>query len=712
VATVPSPAHSILVVDDEAVIAMFLERSLVRMGYRVSTAATAEEAFRKIVQAPPDVVLMDIQLGGGVDGIDAAMKIHAEFDLPVIYLSAYTYEATLLRARATNAAGFLVKPFREAELRTTLELAYEKHQADQLRRNRDGWFSSLLKSMGEGVIAFDQAGTVTYVNPAASRMTGVDPRAAVGKRVDSVFQVRLNGKDGVVPDHPWERVRDGRTVQLPAGTWIEGLDGVSTPIRDSISPLFDEQERQCGGVMVFFDTSAEIAAQAQLAHQALHDTLTGLPNRRTFLDRLNHRWQSRRRYGGAFAVLFLDVDRFKFINDSLGHLAGDQCLLQISERLKSVLRESDTLARFGGDEFTILLEQVHHSEDAILVAQRIQEALSTPVWIGQQEIACMASIGIAVSQAQHERVEDILSEADAAMYQAKTGPLPRIALFDEAMRLTSRLKIALEFDLRKAVKEEQLTVSYQPIVNLRTGNVAAFEALVRWRHPHRGILLPRQFLAIAAEARILGEINRYVWREAISEVKRWREMGGFARNLRVAVNLTDADLYQDTLPQEILALLDCAGLPPAALAVEVTEEIVVAGENRARTILERIRALGIEVHLDDFGTGYSSLSYLTRLALSSIKVDRSFVQRACHSSADVAVIRAIISLAHELSMSVVAEGVETEEQYAQMSSLGCDFAQGYYLLPPLNRLEAENLIRRTISTCHDSSSIGPQLTPQ
>ena len=432
------------------------------------------------------------------------------------------------------------------------------------------------------------------------------------------------------------------------------------------------------------DVTERKALEEQLQHRALHDQLTGLPNRQLFMDRLGHALErTQRRRGTKAAVLFMDLDDFKVVNDSLGHRVGDVLLVVVAERLGRCLRSEDTLARFGGDEFVILLEDVENPEDALRVAERITEELRRPFTLEGRELFVAASIVIALGDARAKAPEDLLRDADTAMYRAKEeGSGYRV--FDAAMYERAMDHLELETDLRSALEREEFVVHYQPIINLQTGGSWGLEALVRWEHPRRGPLNPSQFMPIAEQSGLVIPLGERVLREACRRTKEWQVAYPHAPPLTVSVNLSARQLEKLDLADAVEGVLQETQLEANCLCLDVTEGVYVhALEGNMAATLDRLRAMGVKISIDDFGMGYSSLSYLKRLPADALKIDKSFVKGLGEGVEDTAIVRMVIELAHTLGMEVIAEGVEDRGQAALLEEMGCDFVQGYHFSKPL-----------------------------
>ncbi|MCI0412464.1 EAL domain-containing protein [bacterium] len=430
--------------------------------------------------------------------------------------------------------------------------------------------------------------------------------------------------------------------------------------------------------------------EERLMHEAIHDVLTGLPNRALFTDLLARSLgRSKRRDDYLFAVLFLDIDRFKMINDSLGHMVGDQLLIAIARRLEACLRPGDTVARLGGDEFTILLEDIHDVKDATTVADRIHQDLAQPFTISGQEVFTSASIGIALSATGYDRPEDLLRDADTAMYRAKAAGKSTHEIFDQGMHSRAVAQLQMETSLRRALERQEFRLFYQPTVSLKTGRLTGFEALIRWQHPDRGLVYPNEFIAHVEETGLIVQIGRWVLEEACKQLQVWQKQ--FQSDLTISVNLSSKQFAQVDLVQDISLILEQTELKPNTLMLEITESTIMERPESITYTLEKLRALQVQLHIDDFGTGYSSLSYLHRFPINALKIDHSFVTRMGFDE-NLEIVRTIMNLARNLGMDVIAEGVENKEQVAQLKALQCDYAQGFFFSRPIERHVAQLLI--------------------
>jgi diguanylate cyclase (GGDEF)-like protein len=424
-------------------------------------------------------------------------------------------------------------------------------------------------------------------------------------------------------------------------------------------------------------------AEVQLAHQALHDPLTGLPNRTLFLDRLQLALARGQRRPSGVAVLFLDLDRFKVINDSLGHDTGDRLLVDVAARLQAVLRPGDSVARFGGDEFTILCDEIDGERDAVTIAERVGEAVAAPFVLDDTEVFLTASVGIAMASGHDARPEGLIRDADAAMYRAKERGKSRYELFDGVMRKRAVERLHTENALHRAIERGELRVHYQPMVELATGLVAGVEALVRWQHPERGLIVPAGFIPLAEETGQIVELGEWVLREACTQHRRWMREHGDGGPLRLSVNLSARQLAQPDLAANVASVLEDTAMEAAQLCLEITESVVVQDTEPAIEALNALRAQGVLIGIDDFGTGYASLTLLKRIPADLLKVDRSFVAGLGTDPQDTPIVLSVVRLAEALGLAAVAEGVETPEQLAELQAVECRYAQGFLFARPM-----------------------------
>jgi diguanylate cyclase (GGDEF)-like protein/PAS domain S-box-containing protein len=678
----------ILVVEDESIVALDIQERLQSLGYDVPlTVATGEKAVEQTGELHPDLVLMDIQLQGHMDGVEAAGHIRQQFNIPVIFLTANADHPTVQRAKVTEPFGYVIKPFEERELHTTIEVALYKHRAEQRLKESEERYRMLVELSPEAIVVQSEE-RIVYANPAATELFGAASHETL---------VGLSVADFVHPQHRENfraRARHSRESQqsdLKAERFVR-MDGQVRDVEVVMASV--TYDGQPATQILTRDITERRRAEEQLLHDAFHDTLTGLPNRALFVDHLklaaNH---SRRRQGYLFAVLFIDLDRFKVINDSLGHMVGDQFLVAIARRLESCLRDGDTIARLGGDEFTILLDGIKDYGDARRVAERVQEVLDQPFTLAGRDLFVTASVGIKYAGGGDEQPEDLLRDADTAMYCAKALGKAQYQVFDARMHTRAMTLLQIESDLRRAIERQEFYVNYQPIVMLKSGRICGFEALVRWRHPERGLISPSEFIPVAEDAGLVIPIDRWVLKQACLQMRKWQTAFPITRQMKMSVNLSCKQFMQSTIVEQVMETLRETGLAPTSLKLEITESVMMERGDYAMSALEQLSRAGIELSLDDFGTGYSSLSYIHRFPVTTLKIDQSFIKRM-GGQQNGEIVRAVVALARNLGMEVVAEGIETMMQLDQLKALGCEQGQGYYFSRPLEAASATELIQQ------------------
>jgi diguanylate cyclase (GGDEF)-like protein/PAS domain S-box-containing protein len=554
---------------------------------------------------------------------------------------------------------------------------------------------SILDSMGDAVIVADENKNFLVFNPAAERMFG---RQTADLSLDQWSrQLEIYLPDRVTPyeihNFPLKRSIQGEDVndvemfirhtKAPDGIWIT-VTG---------RPLKDKSGNLKGGVIVCRDITGRKQVEEQLLHDAFHDGLTGLANRPLFMERLQRAIAlGKRRKDYLFSVLFLDLDRFKVINDSLGHTVGDQLLVAISRRLEACLRPGDIIARLGGDEFAILLENLQDGRGAIKIAERLQKALVHPFDLDGTEVFASVSIGIANNTIHYDHPQDLLRDADTAMYHAKFLGKSRYQIFDTSMHTRAVALLQLETDLRRAIERQEFRLHYQPIVSLRTHKIVGFEALIRWHHPERGLISPIEFIPIAEETGLIIPIDLWVLREACHQMRRWQIQIPQAAAFSISVNISGKQFSQADLIGQVKNILQETGLDARQIKLEITESVLVANAEAAIDMLQQLQALGIQLSMDDFGTGYSSLSYLHHFPIDTLKIDRSFTKSIGTNPKKLGIIKTVVALAQNLGMDVVAEGVETIEQVSQLKALRCESAQGFFFSKAVDSKTAQTLI--------------------
>jgi diguanylate cyclase (GGDEF)-like protein/PAS domain S-box-containing protein len=562
---------------------------------------------------------------------------------------------------------------------------------EEALRESERRFREMLDTIELLAVLIDVVGTITYCNPYVLRVTGYRKNDIIGRNFFEIFLPAE--RRGQLSRAFLENIGRG-IIAAHDEMEIVTNSGERRVILWNNTILRGPESSIVGAAAIGSDVTERRHAESQLLHNAFHDALTGLPNRALFFDRVAHALSHLKRPGKqTFAVLLLDIDDFKNVNDSLGHHAGDQLLIGIGERLGKSVRASDTVSRFGGDEFTILLEAVTGPADIAHAVSRIHQEISLPFLIDGHEIFVTASIGVTFASTEYEKPEQIVRDADTAMYRAKAQGRGRAEIFDAEMRAEAVARLQLETDLRRGIDRKELWLMYQPIVNLDSGTVVGFEALVRWRHPTRGLVPPLSFIPLAEETGLIVPIGEFVLREACKQAARWREHPGGAK-MHVSVNISSRQLSTGDLVSTVRHALKDAKLDPKALHLELTESVIIQNAESTYGVIEQVRALGCSIAVDDFGTGYSSLSYLHRFSVDQLKIDSSFVQSAGDQRKSAEIIRSIVNLGRTLDIEVVAEGIETLQQADHLRELHCALGQGYLFSRPVDPDAAMAIVAR------------------
>ncbi|CAD6876309.1 GGDEF domain-containing response regulator [Methylomonas fluvii] len=805
-------ASRIMIVEDEGIIAMDIRRQLEGFGYEVvATAFSGGQAITLANEYKPDLVMMDIVLKGEMDGISAAHAITESLHIPVIFLTAYSDPATLLRAKATGAYGYLIKPFRPDELHASIEVALYKYQLERKLKESEQWFGKTLHCISDAVIATDAEGFIRFMNPVAETITEHSLEQAKGKRVSELMTLIAESSRSVI-ENPVLSTLQSRTVTgIDCPTLFVSQSGVEIPVDDGAAPILDDDGTLLGAVMVFrditarrqmehllreseerFHSSFELAAigmalialdgsflqvnnalceilgytrdellgsnlrmfthadhhddvinhylrqlvtdllptfqievecfhkvvgktiwtmmsaslvrtaggdpqyfivqiqnisnrkyaEQQLIYLANHDPLTGLLNRDQFHNRLTQALSTGQRHNRKLAVMYLDLDRFKLINDTLGHRLGDLLLQAVSDRLRASVRSNDILARLGGDEFIVLLSDINQIDDVARIAQKTLDILTQPFTLEGNDLVVTASIGISIHPDDGKDSHSLLMNADTAMYLAKDRGKNNFQFYTLEMTEKSIERMKVERGLRHALAHDELRLHYQPQVCTDSGVVVSAEALVRWQHPEWGLVYPDRFITVAEETGLIVPIGAWVLREACLQAKTWIENDGPFGG--VAVNVSARQFLDTNLFQTVKRTLAETGLNPSALELEITESAIMQDPENTLQVLHQFQGLGVRLSIDDFGTGYSSLTYLRRFPIQSVKIDRSFVIDLPGDEGSKTLVRAITALAHELKLSVIVEGVETKDQLSFLTEQKCDSLQGYMFSRPVS----------------------------
>lgn len=664
--------------------------------YAVECVRTLSEGIERLNKTGIDAVLLDLDLpdSQGIETLDKLLL--AVPGVPVLIISDSDDEDLARQAVKRGAQDYLLKghldgysltqALRAIIARRTLEeaLFVERERAQVT-----------LDSIGDAVLSTDVAGNVTYLNLVAETMTGWGRQEATGRRLTEVFRI-IDGETRDTSRNPMEQaLQENKTVGLTVNCILIRRDGREFAIADSAAPIHDREGKVTGAVIVFRDVSEVRAMALQMSHSAQHDVLTNLPNRMLLNDRLTHAIAIARRKGTQLAVLFLDLDRFKHINDSLGHAIGDQLLQSVAKCLGNCARASDTVSRQGGDEFIVLLSDIECTEDAALSARRMIAAMTAPHCVANHDLRITLSIGISVFPNDGEDAETLIKSADAAMYHAKEGGRNNYQFFKQDMNVRAVERQSIESSLRHAVERNEFVLHYQPKINLASGAITGVEALLRWRHPGRGLLSPAQFVPIAEDCGLILSIGQWVLREACSRARAWIDAG--LPPTPVAVNISAIEFRSKDFAESVRTILEETRLEPRYLELELTESVLMQHAESSVSALKALKEMGVQLAVDDFGTGYSSLSYLQEFPIDVLKVDHSFVHEISSDMDDAAIVRAVISMGKSLNLRVIAEGVETREQLAFLQNQRCDEGQGYYFSRPVMAGQLATLLKSGFS---------------
>lgn len=792
----------ILIVEDEAIIAMDLSQRLEVFGYHVTgIAASGDQALRLCYDTHPHLVMMDIVIRGDKDGIETAALIRGRHDIPVVYLTAYSDLSTLQRARETLPYGYLVKPFRPEDARATIEVALVKHRMERQLRQSERWFAKTLHCVSDGVLATNETGAVRLLNSVARQLLGVEEAAALGRPVGTLLRL-LDEHTRKAIDEPVQTVLATR-MALPqnSAALVITADGRETVVEYNVAPILDNDNALLGAVIVLRDIShrrqveralaeseerfhsafdfaaigmalvaldgrflqmndaacdifglspgagrgvtlqsvchhddcdhlndqlydlvtggmpsfqteirfvhpdsritwamqsvslvsdagsplyfivqvqditARRSAEAQLVYLSQFDHLTGLHNRTHVTRMLEKSLALGRQDGLGVAVMFIDLDNFKLVNDTLGHAAGDTLLKEAARRLRASVRESDVVGRIGGDEFVIVLTGIDKAETAQRVARNLLQSMERPVLIDEQEVWLTISIGVSLYPSDANTAERLLAAADNAMYRAKELGKNGCAFFSAEWTEQATGRILLESNIRRALAGEQFELHYQPIYTA-SGQVHAVEALVRWRDPKQGLVFPDEFIPTAESSGLIVPLGQWVLDAACKQLRAWHETG--AQQLYMAVNLSGRQFRDPKLLYIIEGIIEETGVNPERLELELTESAIMQQPDKASSTLRELCRMGLRISVDDFGTGYSNLNYLKRFPIHSLKIDRSFITGLPTDHENTAIVSAIITMSHALGLQVIAEGVETLGQLNWLRDLGCDLVQGYF----------------------------------
>ncbi|MBL7005139.1 MAG: EAL domain-containing protein [Gammaproteobacteria bacterium] len=684
----------ILIIEDDHFEAEHLKLQLLQAGHLIAdVVSSGEAAIKRATEGGIDLMVVDIVLSGEIDGIDTVQQIHQFQNIPVIFLTAHANDELVYRAERTRPFAYLLKPYRQLELEFMVKMSLKRIQVEkeltaqkQAAENELFLAHEIIQSTNEGIIVTDKESNIIFINPAFSRITGYDADESIGQK-PSFLSAKKHDKEFYL--NMWSAIT--RFDHWQGEIWNRRKSGEIYPERLTVNPIYDADGQLKQYVGIFSDISNVKQTEKQLEHLAHHDPLTDLPNRLLLMTRLRYSLRTVARNKEMCAVLYIDLDRFKLINDSMGHSVGDTVLQAISSLFKEQIREADMVSRLGGDEFVVLLEGIKNPLDALLIAEKIIQSLETPLVINGTEFALTCSIGVATFPKDANTVEELLRNADSAMYQAKQAGQNNIVFYTEDMTRDAYQKIKLYTALRQAIVKKEFELYYQPQINMQSGVIHGVEALIRWNHPDKGLLAPAHFIQEAEDSGLIISIGEWVLHEACHTMQKWLNKGLDIQ--RISVNVSGQQLQRGSLLEHVEAALSQSGLSPERLEIELTETYAMDFIESHRQTFQALHDMGISISIDDFGTGASSLSRLKKLDINKLKIDRSFVMDIPQDKNDEAITRAIIVMGNSLGLSIIAEGVETLEQSRFLLEEGCQLGQGYRYSKPINKADFEEFAR-------------------
>jgi diguanylate cyclase (GGDEF)-like protein/PAS domain S-box-containing protein len=668
--------------------------------FDVEWVGQLSEGLRLLGKGGIGLVVLDLNLpdSQGLATFDTLFA--AAPDLPILVFSRLKEASLANEAIEHGAYDYLVKDHLDKyTLTRALRHIIGHKKVEEVLLSENERAHVTLNAIGDGVISTDISGKITFLNPVAESMTGWSRQDALGHPLSEVLQIIDGTTREAVHNRLEIAIEQKSAAGLSANSVLIRRGGQEFAIEDSATLIRDRVGKVTGAVIIFHDVSAARAVTTKMSYLAQHDFLTGLPNRMLLADRIKQAIASAKRNHEQLAVLFLDLDRFKGINDTVGHFIGDQLLQSVAERLVACGRQSDTVSRQGGDEFVILLPRIARAEDAAISAQKILTALSAPHHIASNELYMQASIGISTYPSDGQDAESLLKSADAAMYSAKDSGRNNFEFSRADLNTRAAERQSLESPLRRALEHREFLLHYQPKINLQTGEISGVEALVRWLCPNRGLVPPAQFVPLAEECGLIVPIGQWVLREACTQLRSWLDAG--LPSVSMAVNLSPAEFRAKDFPANVRTVLRETGLEPRFLEFDLTEKALMNRLESATATLRELSDLGVQLALDDFGTGCSSLSYLNQVPIKALKIDRSFIREIGAGTGagtnDAAITMALIHMAKSLKQRVIAEGVETREQRNFLQLQGCGEGQGYYFSRPVPAQQCAELLRAGIT---------------
>lgn len=680
----------ILIVDDQAINITVLTDMLQDLG-QVFFATSGKEALAKATELMPDVILLDIEMPG-MSGFDVCRQLKDNpltQAISVIFVTAHAEAEFEFHSLSYGAADFIARPFNRAICRQRVQNHLQLQlQAKALQQSKDALYAEsqrllvTLMSIGDAVIATDTSGLVTFMNPIAEHMTGWREADAIGQPIDEVMCLRDADSKGETLNPIRIALNEKRRVAMALNCeLVTRGNGNVISVEDSASPIFDHSNQMVGAIVVFHDVSEARAMALKMTYLANHDQLTGLPNRVLLHDRLARACQIAQTTQNKVGLMLIDIDRFKFVNDSIGHQNGDVLLQKIAKRIGAVLESEHTLARFGGDEFVLIIPEVAHLEQLSNLARQITRMMEKPLQLDEASYSLSLSIGVSVFPDDASSEDELMRNADVALFKAKQEGRNRIHFFSDELGELLQQQHLQEQALRESIKKQRAEVLFQPIVELSTGMVFAAEALVRLRQDDGSLLSPLHFIPLAEETGLIVPLGKQILLKACEQAALWQEQG---MKIPVSVNVAAAQFVDPGFINMIeFALLEY-GLEPALLKLEVTETALIRDPNLTSDILRQCRQLGVRIAIDDFGTGYSSLSYLKRFKVDMLKIDMTFVRDMLKDRNDYEIVRVITALGQSMGITLIAEGIETQAHKDSLIALGCQYGQGYLFAKPLS----------------------------
>jgi diguanylate cyclase (GGDEF)-like protein/PAS domain S-box-containing protein len=688
------PDNHVLLIEDNPADAKLIREALTdkRFGpFQIEWVKNLTDGLERLTKGGIEAVLADLLLpdSQGIATLDRLAL--AAPRVPILVITGLDEVGIASQVALHGAQDYIPKGHLNGyTLSRALQNMIDRKNAEDALFSENERAQVTLNSIGDAVLCTDIAGNVTYLNVVAETMTGWSRKEASGRPLADVFRI-IDGVTRKPTENPMAMaVAQNKTVGLTANCVLMRRDGHESPIEDSAAPIHDRDGHGAGAVIVFHDVSVARSMSLQMTHSAQHDFLTGLPNRMLLNERISHAIALASRHMKKVVVLFLDLDGFKHINDSLGHPIGDQLLQSIAKRLVNCVRGTDTVSRQGGDEFVVLLSEVAQSEDAAISARRMLQALAEAHSINQHDLQVTASIGVSIYPDDGPDAETLVKNADTAMYQAKENGRQNYRFFKPAMNVRAVERQSIEASLRRALERQEFSLHYQPKINVRTREITGAEALLRWTHPSRGPVPPAQFIPVAEDCGLILPIGNWVLREACKQARLWQGAGLPLGTM--AVNISALEFRGENFLESVTSVLADTGLNPKSLELELTESVLMKRAESAISVLQALRAIGVQLAVDDFGTGYSSLSYLSRFPVDALKIDQSFVRQITSSPPKSTIITTIISLGQSLNLRVIAEGVETHEEMVYLLAHECDEAQGYYFSRPVPHQQFATLL--------------------